>query len=662
MLDKKFNRRNFLTKSGMLAVGFSFAPALASVLTSAAPASASPVSNPALDPVLTIDDGSGDSWLVIDASGNTVVVTVYSGKVELGTGVETALSQIVADELYLDFSQIVTFVQGDTSLTPNQGYTAGSNTIYAGGVQLRQAAATAFQQLLQLASQKIGVPPDALSASNGVIGIPHNNTMTHTHSYAQLVGNQEIQMAADPSAPVRDPNSYIVVGQSVPRVDLPGKVFGTFSYVQDVVVPGMLHGRVVRPAGRNATYSGHVSLPTDLVGSPQVVVNQNFVGVVATDEWAAIQAAKQLNVTWNPGPPLAATDDGTATARNGLISALQDPANIFDTRPVGSAGNATSALAGAAHPLGPVTYFTPYQMHAAIGPSCAVADVRSAPDPVTGIQATIWSGTQGVYQLQGAIAQLLGLDTSTVHVIYVEASGCYGHNGADDAAADAALLSQAVGAPVRVQWMRPDEHGWEPLGPAMVHAMQGGLDGNGNAVAVKHDLWTQAHSTRPGNRAGNLLAGQELGFPPQPDNPIFSGGNLGGRNSLVNYAIPNYLVTAHAVRNYTTVTNGSSTSTTNVFPRTTALRTLGGFSNTFANESFMDEMAMAANADPLAFRQQYLTDDSRGLAVLNTVAPAASWTEMPWPRQPKPLAPSLPPQAQPAALPWPWSRLCPVRE
>ncbi len=196
MLDKKFNRRNLLTKSGALIVGFSFAPAIASVLASAAPASASPVSNPALDPVLTIDDGSGDSWLVIDASGNTVVATVYSGKVELGTGVETALSQIVADELYLDFSQIVGFVQGDTSLTPNQGYTAGSNTIYVGGVQLRQAAATAFQQLLQLASQQIGVAVPSLRAQGGMIGVGHN--LNKALTYAQVLGSQQIQIAAEP--------------------------------------------------------------------------------------------------------------------------------------------------------------------------------------------------------------------------------------------------------------------------------------------------------------------------------------------------------------------------------------------------------------------------------------------------------------------------------
>ncbi len=613
MLDKKISRRSLLTKSGALVVGFSFAPAVANFLTSATPALAGTTTN-ATDQV--------DAWLAIDANGG---VTVYSGKVELGTGTQTALSQIVAEELYLDFSQIVDFVQGDTLLTPNQGYTAGSQTIQGEGPLLRQAAATAFQQLLTLASQQLGVSTSQLVAKGGSIGI--GPSMTNAVTYGQLIGGQQFNLPVNTNVTAKSPSSYTVVGENVDRVDLPGKVFGQFSYVQDVVVPGMLHGRVLRPAGRNATLTVSPHLPKGLAGSPQLVVNRNFVGVVATDEWAAIQAASQLAVNWDLGSALAATDDGTASTRNGLISALQDPANIFDTRPVGSHGDVPSALASSGTTR-QATYFTPYQMHAAIGPSCAVADVRSAPDPVTGIQATIWSGTQGVTLLQGAIAQLLGLPAPAVHVIYVEASGCYGHNGADDAAADAALLSQAVDAPVRVQWMRPDEHGWEPLGPAMVHAMQGGLDSQGNVVAWEHTLWTQTHSTRPGGRAGNLLAGQELGFPPQAESP--TGGNLGGRNSKVNYTFPNYLVTNNSVRNYTTKAHGKLTLTTNVFPRTTALRTLGGFSNTFANESFMDEMALAANADPLAFRQQYLSDP-RGLAVLNAAATAANWQPMPWP-------------------------------
>src|SRR5579875_1701922 len=474
MLERKISRRKLLTKSGALVVGFSLAPTIASLLTSATPALAG-TSTDAANQV--------DAWLSIDTNSN---VTVYCGKVELGTGVETALSQIVAEELYLDFSQVVSFVQGDTSLTPNQGYTAGSQTIQGGGVQLRQAAATAFQQLLTMASQQIGVPTQPLQAKSGKIGIGHN--LNRAVTYGQLIGGRQFNLTVNTSVTVKNPNSYTVVGQPVQRVDLPGKVFGTFTYVQDVTVPGMLHGRIVRPAGRNATPSGTPSLPPGLAGSPQVFSTGNFVGVVATDEWSAIQAASQLNVNWQQGAPLAAMDDGTATTRTALVRALQNPANTFNTSALSTVGNVASGLAGAATAL-QATYFSPYQMHAPIGPSCGVADVRGAPDPTTGIQATVWSGTQGVYPLQGAIAQLLGLPTSAVHVIYTEASGCYGHNAADDAAADAALLSQLAGVPVRVQWMRPDEHGWEPLGPAMVHAMQGGLDSNQNVVAWQHTLW-----------------------------------------------------------------------------------------------------------------------------------------------------------------------------
>jgi nicotinate dehydrogenase subunit B len=607
MATKEISRRGFLTRAGALVVSFTFAPAVVRALISADPAQAS---------TTTGDTTQVDSWLAIGSDSH---ITVYCGKVELGTGVQTALIQIVAEELYLNpatYLSQITWVQGDTSLTPNQGYTAGSQTVQTGGVQLRQAAATAFQTLVTWAG--------STSAVLSLQGIYGPLVQSHGGTFSTLVNTK---------VATKSPSTYTIVGQSVQRVDLPGKFTGQFTYVQDVVVPNMLHGRVVRPAGRNATLSGTPSLPAGLLGSPSVFTKGNFVGVVATDEWSAIQAASNLSVSWNPGAPLAATDDGTPATRNALISALQNPLNIDDSPPGGTilsppapTGNVVTGLAGAATKL-QATYFTPYHMHAAIGPSCAVASVLSAPDPVTGIQATIWSGTQGVTFLQGAIAQLLGLSTAAVHVIYVEASGCYGHNGADDAAADAALLSQLSGAPVRVQWMRPDEHGWEPLGSAMVHQMQGGLDANRNVLAWKHTLWTQTHNTRPGGLAGNLLAGQELGFLPQADAPV--GANLGGRNSGLNYVFPNYQVSAYNVKSYNVTGSGpNSYTTTNVLPRTTALRSLGGLSNTFANESFMDELALAAKADPLAFRLKYLSDP-RAIAVLNAMATQAGWGSTP---------------------------------
>ncbi len=596
-----FSRRQFLSRAGTLAVAFSLAPALTRIpVTEVASARA-------------LGDMGVDSWLVVDPKGG---VTIYSGKVELGTGVQTALSQIVAEELYIGMDQIQ-FIQGDTSLTPgDQGYTAGSQTIQSEGPKLRIAAATAFQALLQLAASEIGVSTDALRARDGVIGIPHNNHLTHTHTYGQLIGRQQIQLASDPGVTVKDPANYTIVGTAVPRVDLPDKFTAAFTYMQDFTVNGMLHARVVRPGGRNATIESLDDTACAAVpGFLQTVRKGNFLAVVARDEWAAIQAAKALKVNWTQGAALSG-----AASDQALQDALQDPANIYQAGvTVDESGDVAGALASASKQLS-ATYFTPFQMHASVGPSCAVADVRSHPDS-NGIQATVWSGTQGVYPLQGAIAQLLGLDASAVHLIYVEASGCYGHNGADDVAGDAALISQVVGKPVRVQWMRQDEHGWEPLGPAMVHQMAGGLDSSGDVVAWEHEIWTPTHSTRPGGNAGNLLAGQEVGFLPPA---LGSQSRTGGRNEPVNYAFTNSKTTENSVANFGMAPDGSghlatSAPLTYTFLRTSALRSLGGSSNSFANESFMDELAHAAGADPYEFRMRYLSDP-RAVAVMQAMA------------------------------------------
>ncbi|MGA7671883.1 MAG: molybdopterin cofactor-binding domain-containing protein [Nitrolancea sp.] len=579
------SRRKFLSRAGTLAVAFSLAPMLSRVPLSGASAADSP------------GDMGIDSWLVIGPDSS---VTIYSGKVELGTGVQTALTQIVAEELSVGFDQI-TFIQGDTTLTPgDQGYTAGSQTIQSEGPKLRVAAATAFQSLRSLAAQQIGVSTHALQARDGMIGIGHN--LNRAISYGDLIGQQQIQLTSDSNVAVKSPRDYSLVGTPVARVDLPDKFTANFTYVQDVEVEGMLHGRVVRPAGRNATFvSLDDSAAKAVHGFVQLVQQGNFVGVVASDEWAAIQAAKVLKVTWDQGAPLAAEAD--------LPQALQDASNIYQsglTTP--ETGNVDYAKSRADTVLD-ATYFTPFQMHASVGPSCAVADVRDTPDG-NGIQTTIWSGTQGVFPLRGALAELLGLETGAIHVVYVEASGCYGHNGADDVAADAALMSQAVGAPVRVQWMRQDEHGWEPLGPAMIHQMQGGLNNNGQVSFWEHEVWTPTHSTRPGGHAGNLLAGQEVGFLPPA---LGSQARTGGRNQPVNYAFNNMKVTEHGAANFV-MTQGAdgksqtSSPLTYTFPRTSALRSLGGFSNSFANESFMDELAAAAGADPYEFRMRYLRD------------------------------------------------------
>jgi nicotinate dehydrogenase subunit B len=318
-----------------------------------------------------------------------------------------------------------------------------------------------------------------------------------------------------------------------------------------------------------------------------------------------------------------------------LQAALTNGANVYSPNKTQEVvGNANTAPANLKFTR---DYYSPYQMHGSVGPSCALANVTSAPD-ANGIQATVWSGTQGVYPLQQAIADILGLSPSKVRVIYVEGAGCYGHNGSDDAAADAALMSQLVGRPVRVQWMRWDEHGWEPLGPAMAHTLNGALDASGSVVSWSHTVNTPPHNSRPGG-GGALLAGQETGLIP-PNLPTVSI-NAGTRNGPVNYNFPNIKLTANNVQPYQT--NGGTTlrPSVNTLPRSTALRSLGGMSNCFANESFMDELAVAADRDPITFRKNYACalsggsgsatsvpvpgTDPRATAVLDAIAQQAGW-------------------------------------
>ena len=415
------------------------------------------------------------------------------------------------------------------------------------------------------------------------------------------------------------PADYELVGTPVARAELPDKLTARFSYVQDVKVPGMLHGRVVRPSGRNATFG---SIDADslvraraIPGFVSVVQQGSFVGVVAKTEWAAIQAANPNtgnSVVWQDGQPL--------VPQASLSQALRDPENHYRTVEEVNVGDAEGALAGASVTY-QASYFSPFQMHGAMGPSCAVADVRKTPDAQTGVQTTVWSSTQGVYALRRTIANLLGLPEADVRVIYEEGAGCYGHNGADDVAADAALMSKAVGRPVRVQWSRQDEHGWEPLGPAMAHDLRGGIT-DGNVVAWEHELCTPTHGTRPNGSPGTVVAGQLTGSLPAP--LPTAAGNSGGRNARVTYAFPNQRLLAHLVRSFETTGPDSNIAAAPLryrFMRSTALRSLGGVSNTFANESFLDELAHAAGEDPFELRLRSL-DDPRAADVVRALSDA----------------------------------------
>jgi CO/xanthine dehydrogenase Mo-binding subunit len=639
-ITTRITRREFFDKlgKGSLVVGFSLSPVTASMLARESHAGSADSELTILSGIASGSPPANDAWLVIDHQGN---ITLFSGKVELGTGTQTAFSQIVAEELDVDVSTI-TYVQGDTSRTPDQGTTAGSKSIQTQGPLVRAAAATAYQALASLASADLGVPASQLVADDGSFGIGPG--MKHPTKYANLFAGQQISMTVSTSAPVKDPSTYTVVGQPVARLDLPDKFTGRFKFATDIVLPGMLHGRVVRVNGggppngtskpKNATFQSlDDSMAQALPGFVKTVQTGNFVGVVATDEWAAIQAAKLVKVTWNSGPQLVSDSLWTD-----LQTALTSSANVYSSDTQEVVGNADAAYSSAPIQL-MRTYYSPYHMHGSVGPSCAVANVTSVPD-ANGIQATVWSGTQGVYPLQQAIAQILGLPQSAVRVIYTEGAGCYGHNGADDAAADAALMSQLVGRPVRVQWMRWDEHAWEPLGPAMAHTLKGGLN-SGKVVAWSHTVNSPPHNSRPGG-GGSLLAGQEIGLipPSLPIGPV----NAGTRNGPVNYNFPAMKLTANHVQPFQTSTmnpGAVATPLVNTLPRSSALRSLGGMSNTFANESFMDELAIAANADPIAFRKQYVCalsggsgsatskpvagQDLRAAAALDAMALQAGW-------------------------------------
>lgn len=576
------SRRAFLGGSAVLLLGFSLQrPVAAQVL----PAPADPA-----DLAKTLDQRQLDAWLAVDAQGQ---VTVYSGKVELGTGVSTALRQIVAEELCVAFAA-TRLIQGDTRLTPDQGITAGSKSLQVGGAQLRKAAASARQFLFLEGSRRLGLDLAVVDTVEGRV-VYRGDPTGRSVSYGELVGGRSLGRLVNQAVRTRAVKDYRLVGTSVPREDIPAKLFGSFDYVHDLRLPGMLHGCMVRPPCTGSARLAGVSLrgidASALPAGAQLVYEGAFVAVVAEQPWLARQGAAALRVDWSLVPDLPLP--GELYAR---LEAKAGPADIQQ-----EVGDVEGELANAAQRLD-AEYRWPYQNHDSIGPSCAVADVRAD-------GATVWSGTQGVYQLRAALADLLALPEDSIHVIYQQASGCYGHNGADDAAADAALLSRLCGRPVRVQWSRADEHGWNPKGPAMLMRLAGGLGAAGDLLAWRFANWTPTHLTRPNGQTGKaaLLAGQ-LAY----NLPLKGGRGGGNRNAPLDYDLLNVQVATHWLE------AGDSPL------RPSALRALGAVGNTFANESFMDELALAAGVDPLEFRLRYL-QDPRARAVLQAATARAGW-------------------------------------
>ncbi|HEX8943532.1 MAG TPA: molybdopterin cofactor-binding domain-containing protein [Gemmatimonadaceae bacterium] len=570
-MTSTLSRRDFIKDTGVLIVGFSLsryrvAGATAERLATLAPSAT-----------------QLDSWLVVAADGS---ITVFSGKVELGTGVSTALRQIVADELDAPFDRI-TWVQGDSDHTVDQGSTVGSQSVKRGGAQLRQAAAEARAALLEMASAKLGVAADSLVVANGVISVRGG---AKSATFADLIGGKRFERTVTGKAPTKRPADYTVVGKPIPRVELPAKMTGRHVYVHDVRVDGMVHGRVVRPASIGAKLRSVDDTALSGIPGARVVRKGDWLAVVADREDDAIRAARALKATWSTSETLPPIADLHETL-------MKIPAT---DRVVTDAGDVPASFERASKRL-EARYTWPFQMHASIGPSCAVADVKRD-------SATIWSSTQGAHALKAALSQLIGIPSDGVHVIWTEGSGCYGHNGSDDASADAALLSQMVGKPVRVQWSRADEHGWEPKGVAMVMDVSAGLDAAGRIVGWDYAVWTPTHSSRPGGGPGggaNFVAAQLTGATPA------SRPSLGGdRNSRHTYSIPSTRVVAHLLQSAPL--------------RTSSFRGLGSPQNSFANESFMDELAVAAGADPVEFRLRHLADP-RAIAVVQAVARLAKW-------------------------------------
>ncbi len=522
-----------------------------------------------------------DDWLAIEPDGTVVV---FSGKVELGTGVRTALAQIVAEELDVSLARIRT-VMADTAQTPNERYTAGSMTVKTSGMTLRRAAATARALLLEMAAAELGATPDELTVEDGAVtlrGAPGPRV-----TYAGLMAGGRFECAISESAPLKRPENYQIVGTSAPRLDLPAKFTGQPAFVHDLRLPGMLHARVVRPPALGATL---VSLDDSTVHEARVIRIANFVAVAAEHEEAAIRAARSLRVTWSDAP--------TLPTMGSLYERLRDEPAV--QRVVSASGDAETALQQAARTIS-ATYTMPFQAHASIGPSCAVANFD-------GETMTVWSATQGVYPLRAALASLLRMPEDQVRVIHLEGAGNYGHNGSDEVAADAAILARELRQPVRVQWSRADEFAGEPKTPAMVMSLRGGLDGQGAISGWAFDGWSPSHGNRP-RQPGDFLAGRLIGEP-EPEPRSFSIG--GDRNASTDYTFHDQRVILHWLGREPL--------------RFSSMRSLGAFANVFANESFIDELAAMAGADPLAFRLRYL-DDPRARAVLDAAARRAGWGE-----------------------------------
>lgn len=568
-------RRDILKSAGGIVVAFSWSVPTALAQQAARPALPGSLRN----------NRMLDGWIRVNPAGT---VTVFTGKCELGQGILTALVQIAAEELDVAYER-VEIVSADTARTPNEGMTAGSMSVENSGTALRFACAEARQILLELAASKLGVAVANLSVADGtVIG-------SGEVTYWELARDANLEREATAQATPKPPAQHSIVGRSLPRRDIPAKVTGGAAFVQDLRLPGMVHGRVVRPPRYGATLDSFEEAEVEAMpGVIAVVRDGSFLGVVARREEQAINARLVLSASaeWSGG------------------SELPDPANMYEQLMSLRSEDRVIGEKDAPVPAGAkvieATYHRPYQAHAAIAPSCAVAEFKDG-------QLALWSHSQGVFPLRATIARALGLEPRDIRCIHAEGAGCYGHNGADDVAFDAAMLARAVdGRPVRLQWMRDEEFKWEPYGPAMTMKVKGAVAG-GRVVDWAYDVWSQSHNMRPGRPDGiNLLGSWYLADAkrPGPARHAAQPNGAGDRNAITRYDFPRQRTTHHLIMDNPV--------------RTSALRALGAYANVFAIESFMDELAAAAGIDPVAFRLAHIKDE-RERAVIEAVARAAAW-------------------------------------
>ncbi len=563
-----FSRRAVL-KGGAITVGFALAG-----LPSRVRAQSAAVAKRILD------SKEVDAFLAVNGDGT---VTLFCGKVDLGQGLRIAIPQIAAEELGVNVDKI-TFIEGDTALTPDQGRTSGSNGIQRGGVQIRQAAATARKALVELAAQRLNAKAEDLETAGGMVRPKSGGTGV---SFADLIAGKQFDLKLDPKAPLKDPARYTIVGKPLRRPDVPSKCFGTHIYMHDLAVPNMLHARVIRPGAVGAKLVSVDETSIKDIHGAKVVRVKDLLAVVADEEWNAVRASRALRAQWSEGTGL--------PSQSGLVETLRNEPGIVDETLVNKGSPAAQRPDGAKALT--ATYYWPMQSHASIGPSCAVADVNND-------SATVWTASQGTHGNQTTFAKFLGLPKEKVRMIYLEGSGCYGMNGHEDAAADAAILSRATGRPVRVQWTREDELGWDPKGPPQLISISGAVSADGRILDWRTEMWIP--KTTRGLPNIPLLAPEAAGLEHVP------GLNTGliSQNGDPPYSAESIQVIAHWLKDAPL--------------RPAPIRSPGKPANCFAVESFVDELAAAAGVDPVEFRLRGLKDP-RAIEVIKRTAAMMKW-------------------------------------